>query len=112
MKNKTTHTGSLERLLLLLLFLLLLFFLLLLLLVLLGPRASRGGRELSTLALLGHQTAVVLVAGVIPRGLARGEVEIVDVARHILAVGVEEGGEEGGHFSTSKKTQEGAEGAE
>lgn len=50
----------------------------------------------------------MLVAGVIPGGLARGEVEIVDFSCHVLAAGEEEGGEEegGGHFSTSEKTQE------
>lgn len=109
-KNKTTtttHSRSLEWLLLLLLLLLLLFFLLLLVLVLLRPCASCSGRELGTLTLLGHQAAVVLVAGVIPGGLARGEVEIVDVSRHILAVGEEEGGGKGGgslqHLQKKKK---------
>lgn len=100
----TTHSRSLERLFLLFLFLLLLFFLLLLVLVLLRPCASCSGRELGALTLLGHQAAVVLVARVIPCGLSRGEVEIVDIPRHILAAG-EEGGEEGGHFGTSKKAQ-------
>jgi len=105
----TTHSGSLERLLLLLFFLLLLF--LLLLLLLLGSRAPDGGGELGALALLGHQAAVVLVAGVVPAGLSRGEVEVVDVSGHILAAGGEERGERkewgGGYFGTSKrKTQE------
>lgn len=49
----------------------------------------------------------MLVARVIPGGLARGEVEIVDVPRHILTVREEKVGRgEGGHFSTSEKPQE------
>lgn len=52
----------------------------------------------------------MLIAGVIPGGLARGEVEVVDVACHILAAGEEEGGEEGGHFSTFQKNAQMGEG--
>lgn len=82
----TTHSRSLEWHFLFLLFLLLLFFLLLL--VLLRPC---GCCELGALTLLNHQAAVVLVTGVIPGGLARGEIEIVDLPCHVLAAG-EEGG--------------------
>lgn len=46
----------------------------------------------------------MLVARVIPGGLARGEVEIVDVPRHILTVGEEEVGRgEGGSFQHVQK---------
>lgn len=45
----------------------------------------------------------MLIAGVIPGGLARGEVEIVDVSRHILAAGEEEGGERRGVISALPK---------
>lgn len=80
---------SFEWFLLLLLFLLLLFFLLFL--VFLGSCAPSCGCELSSLTLLGHQASVVLVTGVIPGGLTRGEVEVVDVPCHVLAVGKEKG---------------------
>lgn len=66
-----------------LLFVFLVFFLLLLLL-LLCTNAPFGVAEM--LALLHHQVAVVLVARVHPGGLARGEVEVVKVLCHILAV--------------------------
>lgn len=43
----------------------------------------------------------MLVAGVIPGGLARGEVEIVDFSCHVLAAGEEEGGEEEGGVTSA-----------
>ena len=88
--KSSTHSGSHERLfLLLLLFLPLLLFLLLLgLLFPNGAYSCRAGAgQLGPLPLLRHHAAVVLVTGVVPCGLARGEVEVVHVPRDILAAG-------------------------
>lgn len=52
----------------------------------------------------------MLVAGVIPGGLARGKVEIVDFSCHILAAGEEEGGEEGGGGSLQHLRKDPGEG--
>lgn len=72
-----------------LLFVFLVFiFLFFLFLLLLHTSASVGVAE--TLALLHHKVAVVLIARMHPGGLARGEVEIVNVLRHILAVDAKE----------------------
>lgn len=69
----------------LLLFVLLVFFLLFLLFLLLLYTGS-SGRVAVTLALLHHQIAVVLITWMCPGRLARGEVKIVNVLCHILAV--------------------------
>lgn len=69
-------------------FLLLFFFvllLLLLLLVLLSSSPPSSACERGALALLHHQAPVVLITGVVPGGLTRREVEVVDVPRHVLA---------------------------
>lgn len=88
--------------LLLFLFLLLLF---LLLFLLLGTQTLGGGRERAPPTLLDHQLAVVFIAGMVPRGLTRGEVEIVDVPRDILAL-EEEGRWKVGVTSASQERPE------
>ena len=90
MKSRT-HSGSHERLFLPLHLLFLFFLLFLLLLGLLLPSGacscSAGAGQLGPLPLLRHHATVVLVTGVIPGGLARGEVEVVHVTCDILAAG-------------------------
>lgn len=77
-KKVGTHSRFLERLLLLSL----------LLLVFLCTFANCSRCKLELFTLLDYQLAVVLITRVIPGGLARGKVEIVDVTIHILAAEV------------------------
>lgn len=80
-------------------------FLFFLLLLLLCSRACCSGCQLLALPLLDHQLAVVLIARVIPGGLARREVKIVDVPIHILtAKNRGRGGKKRGYFRPTKIT--------